>query len=150
MQNIILLNFSNKDNFPPGKWLNEPDFCSWFHNGFPCLVSRDMNVGTWNGFVGVDSEHSLFGKNINALFDDPEVAVILFGGAVYGGIVSAGLVPNELKDLDQKYWWFGISTAHINDFLPLGKTNTTKSSYKDFKFIRKEANKLTNLLLKLK
>ena len=156
MNNVIIIEFYSKQGFPPGKWLSEPDLCAWEHR-LPCLAIRDMGMGIWKGFVGVDKSHSLYGKLINEMLVLPEVRDIFI--AVYGGLSGAGRLPAKYKDFAKDFWWIGIDTSHGGDFMPLLKIedsdpNMAKlistQTYKDLRFIRKETNKLANLISKLK
>lgn len=165
MSNIIFLEFYNKDKFPPGKWLHEPDFCKWEHSGLPCLVVRDMYLGIWKGYVGVDSSHPFYSKSVEDLLRDKNTLEIFF--SVYGGISGTGHLTSQYKDnskfLDKKslsiYWWIGIETSHGGDLMPLLKLENhdpdmtkmlSSQTYKDFSFIRKETNKLSKYVSRVK
>lgn len=156
MSNIIFIEFYNKQGFPPGKWLKEPDLCSWDHK-LPCLAIRDMGMGVWRGFVGIDGYHPFYGKSVEDLLKIPEAMEIFF--SVYGGLSGAGKLPAKYKSFTNNFWWLGIETCHGGDLMPLIKLelppqNMDKmlsgQTYKDLQFIRKETNKLADMLFNIK
>ncbi len=156
MNNVIFIEFYNKQNFPPGKWLNEPDLVYWEHK-LPCLAIRDMGMGCWKGFVAVDGYHPYCNVAIDALIKIPNVMEIFF--SVHGGLSGAGRLPAKYKEFAKNLWWIGIETSHGGDLQPLLKLEgteadvakmTSNQTYKDLQFIRRETNKLANLLAKLK
>jgi hypothetical protein len=157
--NLIFIEFYDKKVFPPGKWMNEPDLCSWEHK-LPCLALRDMGLGIWKGFVGLDEQHPYYGQSIEELLKSPRAseAMEIFV-SVYGGFSGAGRLPPKYKEFAQNYWWIGIETSHGGDFAPLlvidtsdpnAAKMTANQTYKDLRFIRKETNKLANSLVKIK
>ena len=100
VNNVIFIEFYSKQNFPPGKWLSEPDLCHW-ENKLPCLVIRDMSMGIWKGFVGVDESHPFYGKTIEELLKIPDAMEIFF--SVYGGLNGAGRLPAKYKEFAKNY-----------------------------------------------
>jgi hypothetical protein len=156
MSNVIFLEFFNKKSFPPGKWLSEPDLCHWNRYGMDCLAIRDMSLGVWKGFVGVNQKHSFYSKKIEEVLKMEETMEIFF--SVYGGITSAGRLPPKYKDYAHNLWWIGIETSHGADFMPLLKLDMenpdmakmlSHQTYKDFSFIRRETNKLSKCLSRI-
>lgn len=156
MSNVIFLEFYDKKGFPPGKWLSEPDFCYW-DKDLPCLIIRDMVMGIWRGFVGVDEDHPYYEKSVDEILKMPGGTDIYL--SVHGGLCAAGRLPSTFKDYAKNYWWIGLETCHTTDLLPLYKVESNdrelskmiaNQTYKDIKFIRRETNKLSNLLLKVK
>jgi hypothetical protein len=157
VSNIITIEFFNKKDFPPGVWLKEPDLCSWHYRGVPCLAIRDMSMGIWKGFVGLEETHPLYGKTINSILEMPR-AFDLFRCA-YGGLSKVGKLSNKYASYAKNYWWMGIETSRGNDLMPLLKLDQidpdmakllSNQTYKDLHFIRRETNKLVIQLLKLK
>lgn len=156
VNNLIFIEFYNKRNFPPGKWMSEPDFVSWEHK-LPCLAIRDMAMGIWKGFVAVDDKHSYYGKSVEDLLKMPDGLDIF--SAVYGGMSGAGRLPAKYKEFAKNYWWIGVETSHGGDLMPLIKLDDSdpnmakmisNQTYKDLRFIRRETNKLANLISKIK
>jgi hypothetical protein len=157
VSNIIFIDFFSKKNFPPGKWVNEPDLCGWDYAGHPCLAIRDMSMGVWKGFVGIDSKHLFYGKSIEELMQLHVVLEIFF--SVYGGIASAGTLPNKYQEYSKNWWWIGIETSNGADYMPLLKLDTSDAdmakmlshqTYKDIHFIRREVKKLAKEISKVK
>lgn len=167
MNNIIFLEYYNKDRFPPGKWRREPDFCKWHHAGFPCVAIRDMSLGVWKGFIGVNSSQLFYHKSLEDILKHPAMIEAFLG--VYGGVCSAGRLPPKYKDIGKYFedksisylslWWLGIETSHGGDFMPLLKLESTgtdmdkmlsNQTYKDLAFIRRETNKLAKFVSRIK
>lgn len=157
MNNIITIEFFSKKDFPKGIWLKEPDLCFWYFGGLPCLTVRDMSMGIWKGFVGIDSEHPLYEKSIQDIIGLPQ-ALDLFRAA-YGGLNGAGKLSPKYQNYAQDYWWIGIETTQGSDLMPLLKLDQSDAdmvkllsnqTYKDLHFIRRETNKLAKQLLKIK
>jgi hypothetical protein len=157
VSNIITIEFLNKKDFPPGKWLNEPDLCFWYHHEMPCLALRDMSMGIWKGFVGVSEEHSLFEQPIEHLVALPQ-ALELFQCA-HGGISGVGRLSAKHQNFAKECWWIGIETSQGGDLMPLLKLDKgdpiiekfmSNQTYKDLHFIRRETNKLARYLIKIK
>lgn len=157
MSNVIFIEFYDKKHFPPGKWLSEPDLCSWERYDSPCLALRDMSTGIWKGFVGLTEEHSFYEQSISDLLKNPDLMEIFF--SVYGGISGAGRLPAKFKEFAKNYWWLGIETSHGADLMPLLKMEgadpevaklMSAQTYKDLPFIRRETNRLARYLSKIK
>jgi hypothetical protein len=149
IENIVYIEFFNKKHFPKGKWLSEPDFCKWY-NKSDCLAIRDMSLGTWKGFVGVDNNHPYFNCSLNSILAQENFIELLL--SIHGGIDFAGLLPHKYREFNNK-WWIGFSTSHTTDIMPLlEEINklSNKQSYKDFSFVRKQVNYLSNHLSKIK
>lgn len=154
LSNVIFIEWLNKKNFPQGIWLKEPDLCYWEYNKLSCLIIRDMTLGVWKGFVGVDQDHLFYNKPLNDILDIHEAMEIFF--LVHGGICSAGHLIQKYKSYNRNLWWFGIETSHGSDVIPLLELENSKilsgedQTYKDFRFIRRETNKLAKSLSKIK
>lgn len=156
-QNVIFIEFYDKKSFPPGKWIHEPDLCSWEQYNLPCLALRDMSIGVWKGFVGVSEGHPFYNLNIDDLLKNSEAMEIFF--SVYGGISGAGRLSSKYKEIAKNHWWIGIETTHGGDLMPLLRMDTSDpdmakllsgQTYKDLRFIRRETNRLAKYLSKLK
>lgn len=156
MSNIIFLEYLDKKNFPPGEWCREPDLSYWDRYDMSCLTLRDMSLGIWRGFVGVEEQHPFYKKSINKILQTKEASEILF--QVHGGVCSSGRLPVKYKKYASDLWWVGITTSHDEDYMPLVKLEFEDhemfgdqfQTYKNFSFIRKETNKLAKFLSKMK
>lgn len=151
MHNVIFLEFFNKKSFPPGEWHKEPDLSRWIHNGMDCLVIRDMSLGVWRGFVGLDKQHAFYKKSIENLLSTEAGMDLLFD--IEGRLCSAGRLPIRYREYTSNLWWLGIDTTQGNDYMPLLKLDDTtiasQQTYKNFSFIRQKTNKLAKLLSKI-
>lgn len=154
MSNIITIEFFNKKDFPPGIWLKEPDLCLWHYQHVPCLALRDMSMGIWKGFVGLDANHFLYEKNMDYILNLPQ-ALDLFR-IIHGGLSTAGRVANKYHGYGKNYWWIGMEASQGSDLMPLLNLDQSDMSkilsnqtYKDLHFIRRETNKLAKYLIKL-
>ena len=65
-----------------GPWSDEPDKISWIDpaTDLPCIMRRG-NDGALRGYVGVGTDHPLFGMTAEALPHEP--ALIVHGGIDY-------------------------------------------------------------------
>jgi hypothetical protein len=122
----------------------------------PCLAIRDMSMGIWKGFVGIEEPHPFYGKTIEELLKIPDAMEIFF--SVYGGLNGAGRLPAKYKEFAKNYWWIGHETSHGGDLMPLLKLEgadpdmaklLSNQTYKDLRFIRRETNKLASSLSKI-
>src|SRR5690606_32114035 len=117
MNNVIFIQFHNKKNFPPGQWLKEPDICQWYHYNLPCLAIRDMSLGVWKAFVGLEQGHLFYRRPLGGILKMDGAMDVFF--SVYGGISFAGSLPYKYREFDKGYWWIGSETAHGGDLMPL-------------------------------
>lgn len=151
MSNVIFLEFFNKKNFPPGEWLKEPDLSRWIHYGISCLAIRDMSLGIWRGFVGVDKQHSFYKKSLENILATEKGMDLFF--EVGGRFCNAGRLPIKYKEYASNLWWVGIDTSRGDDYMPLLKldsaTIASQQTYKNFSFIRRETNNLARLISKI-
>jgi hypothetical protein len=157
VSNVITIEFFNKKDFPPGKWLSEPDLCFWYYHDTPCLALRDMSMGIWKGFVGITEGHLLFEVPMDQVIALPQ-ALELFRVA-HGGLSGVGRLPAKYQNLAKNCWWVGIETTQGDDLMPMLKLDQgdpdmakllSNQTYKDLHFIRRETNKLARHLLKVK
>lgn len=144
MSNVIFIKFANKSKFPNGIWNKEPDFCEWEMNNLLCLAIRNMSFGFWTGYVGLPDTHILYNKNYNDLINcDMKLDV-------YGGISLVGKLPKQFDKYNDR-WWIGFETSQDIDLIPILTYDNfdKKISYKNFKFILKEINRIAFLLNKI-
>lgn len=151
MNNIVFLEFFNKKDFPPGEWLKEPDLSRWTHYGMSCLAIRDMSLGIWRGFAGIDRQHSFYKKSMENIFATEKGMDLFFQTG--GRICNAGRLPIRYREYASNLWWVGIDTSQGGDYMPLLKldnsTMVSHQTYKNFSFIRRETNNLAKLLSKI-
>lgn len=151
MNNVIFLEFFDKKKFPPGEWHKEPDLSRWIYNNMDCLAIRDMSLGIWRGFVGIDEQHLFYHKSVEDIVSIESGMDLFF--EVDGRLSSAGRLPIRYREYTSNLWWVGIDTTQGNDYMPLLKLNdsitTEHQTYKNFSFIRNKTNKLSRLLSKI-
>lgn len=149
------------------KWDNEPNKEEFEAHGLKCFVNRVMGLGHLCGYVGVQSEHPLFGKEYNDLVkvDPSEFSKKIDMDRV--GVLNlfyAGAKNNEetikqnLLELclalechggltysgkasfltnDESYWFFGFDAAHAGDLRPLNEYSFD-GVYRDFEYIKND------------
>lgn len=107
------------------------------HTGYTCVVTFG-NMGHRYGYVGIPSNHPLFGKDYNDYLEikksdigDREVSGIfpLLGACLdederirieayfqcHGGITFADGGENSNYPIESDLWWFGFDCAHCDD-----------------------------------
>lgn len=112
-------------------------------------------MGTWRGFVGVDTKHPFYQKPLDDLLQLPKVIEMFF--CIHGGISWAGRLPSRWSKFTKDYWWLGIETTQGDDLIPIIKLEDlgemakmiSHQTYKDFRFIRRETDKLAKYILSL-
>lgn len=142
----------NPDRKPPGDgpWNDEADKVAWVdeETQHGCIMLRQKN-GTLSGYVGVGTDHSLFGFNADAVPID--IAGPVHGGLTYGkacevnrfkqqeygnprterytvchatvtGVVRNYRTVKATKDKfeHEELWWLGFDTDHVGDLVPKG------------------------------
>lgn len=117
------------------EWENEPDYLEWDYEDMHCIIKRSLEFGHLCGYVGVDKLHPLYDIDYKNL-------------EVHGGITYHGKDDDWRHDL----FYFGFDCAHFNDFMPympqFSPTPIYGKTYKNFDFVKKEVESLTNQLSK--
>lgn len=133
----------DRSGWDSGPWDNEPDRKIWKDQETKLLCqARRSRLGYLCGYVGVDKEHPLFGKdwhhgvNLNA----------------HGGINFSDFIG------ESNLWWFGFDCGHTYDCSPYDsifnfvietfkstKSKSTKS-YKTLEYVMNECTKLAKQL----
>lgn len=155
------INTDPKD-YGPGPWDEEPDHERWVHEptGLACLVRRTQ-LGHLCGYVGVPPEHPLYGVDYGLCAreahgltcEDPDHE---YGYCkhepvhmleVHGGVTYASERPPGDDEDDGPEWWFGFDCAHLGDVVPsMDNTVNRRSTYRDFKYVRRETESLADQL----
>lgn len=147
-------------NWEDGPWKTEPDKAHWIdeETGLDCLIVRN-HMGALCGYVGLPSEHDLYGKHYRAvheLHNDIDV---------HGDLTfSDGCQPNKSESTGichsgnvahNNVWWLGFDTAHAYDFCPSMTESRAFASvrdafsdmkYRDFEYVQLEVKKLAKQL----
>lgn len=151
MHNVVFLEFFKKEHFPPGEWHKEPDLVRWINLGVNCLAIRDMSLGIWRGFVGVNQQHLFYKKSIENILATEKGMDFFF--ATGGRFCSVGRLPAKYREYVSNLWWVGITTNHADDYMPLIKLENpdmfVNQTYKNFSFIRSETNKMSKLIISI-
>ncbi|MEM5852903.1 MAG: hypothetical protein QW228_00830 [Candidatus Aenigmatarchaeota archaeon] len=111
----------------------------WIHEGLQCLALRHPIFGHWCGYVGIDKNHPLFGKEYNC----GEMREI----DVHGGITFAGKF--DMIRLEKELWWIGFDCAHYDDYVPFVDCDLNfkdPSNYVTLDRVVEETNKLAKTL----
>jgi hypothetical protein len=121
----------------------EPSFRLFRYRGLLCLIRRTMMLGHLCGYVSVDKDHPLRGKDYHDKIVADDLRGIKFNHnyiglfCTNGDELDAGIVPMDLfinvhcgltfardyapeidEDLFPGLWWFGFDTAHSGDVAP--------------------------------
>lgn len=116
-----------------------------------------MSLGVWKGFVGIAVPHPLYFMDLESILKEPKMIDAFL--AVYGGICSAGRLPDKYREYSKNLWWLGVETSHGGDYMPLLKLDLENQdmakmlsgqTYKDLAFIRRETNKLAKYVSRFK
>jgi hypothetical protein len=140
----------DKSAWPDGPWKAEPDRVDWTHAGYACLLLRNENSGTWCGYVGVDRENPLYGRDYS---DAPHLDV--HGGLTYSDACRPewGICHVPAAGMPEDVWWLGFDAAHLVDFSP-GEFATifasrNEKSYRTLEYARNETESLAEQLRSL-
>lgn len=126
----------------------EPDKKQWFNKkyGFPCLIVRN-GFGNLCGYVGVDENHPLYGKDLyeNLGYDDLEV---------HGGVTFTDFCGEEqehgichLTKGEEKAWWIGFDCGHCWDLsLDTDSYRDPEATYRDIAYVTKQIEGLAKQL----
>lgn len=142
-----------KGDWGPGPWQDEPDRVEWEHNGFPCLMRRNMQVtGSWCGYVAVPEEHPAFEKGYGYL------DVSAHGGLTYSDHCDGEVCHTPKPGASDNVWWLGFDCAHAGDLSPkmevltgrMGFPDLSWQRYRDLDWVKKEVEHLADQLAAMK
>lgn len=160
--------YHNPDRRPAddGPWNDEADKVAWVDEGtgLGCIMLRQRN-GTMSGYVGVGSDHPLFGFEPDAVPD--EVSRSVHGGITYGKpcevnrferrahgrprqerytvchttwvrtVQDYRTVQTTQDEFHEDLWWLGFDTDHPGDLVPNARRgpHTDRDIYRDQAFV---------------
>lgn len=133
-----------------GPWLGEADKVAWRDeaSGYDCIMLRDTDGAFLSGYVGVPSDHPLWGWDHEGI--SPELGIEVHGGLTYSEICQDGPSPQrrivaearrichvsleplryeplkhatDYRAADAHAWWFGFSCNHLYDVVPGSRTH---------------------------
>jgi hypothetical protein len=124
------------------KWEIEGDSKDFEAFGLKCHIRRHKGMGHLCGYVRVDKDHKLYGKNYSealcghtgCILHTVENIIVVHGGITYSG--------KAYWDEKDEGWWFGFDCGHSDDICPYLPTNFEGATYKDMEFVTKECKKL--------
>lgn len=104
----------DKTKWGPGPWQDEPDRVEFEHQGFPCLIVRQRDLGNLCGYVAVPPGHPWHGKDAGDVEPSPDVhGGLTYADACHGDVCHAPK-PGEPDDV----WWLGFDCSHLGDVSP--------------------------------
>lgn len=96
-----------------GPWNNEPDRVEFLASGFDCMIQRNMQNGSWCGYVAVPKDHKAYEKG----YDTVDVSV--HGGLTYADHCNGHICHKPLPGRPDDVWWLGFDCAHGEDVIPM-------------------------------
>lgn len=147
--------------FGNGPWRDEYEKISWVDEatGLNCIILRQRD-GTLSGYVGIDSQHPLFGYAHGAVLD--AFGLHVHGGLTYSSFCEA-MAPEPIsvchvpprparpqlllapRAVEDEVWWFGFDTNHETDMVPITSKPAVRESgetYRDQHFVYRECVRL--------
>ena len=135
------LDDSVKEKWGKGPWDEEPDNKDWSSKyGLPCCIRRS-SLGTLCGYLGLDRDHPLFGRDYDSL-----VMIDCHGGLTFAEASKDGT-----------HWVLGFDCAHSGDVCPVSVAleqefklkhdrSYTLGTYKDIEYVTAKCEALAELL----
>lgn len=139
--------YYDRGSRPDGKgpWLGEADKVSWRDeaSGYDCIMLRDTHRGFLSGYVGIPSDHPLWGWESEAV--PPDIGIEVHGGLTYSRLCEHGPSPARRLAVEARRichvvvrpavhhdvehatdhrvenphaWWFGFACDHAYDLVP--------------------------------
>lgn len=135
-----------------GPWDNEPDRLQWKDQdtGYPCLIVRNITFGgNLCGYVAVNPDHPLYGKDYDFAEDNHPISV--HGGLTYSDKCQGRICHVPDPGDPDNVWWFGFDCAHSGDLLPRWIKEEPVMVFKDdtYKTIDYVREEVTNLAKQL-
>lgn len=149
--------YYDRESHPDGEgpWLGEADKVSWRDeaSGYECIMLRDTRGGFLCGYVGIPSDHPLWGWDRGAVPAD--IGIEVHGGITYARLCQAGPTParrlavearrichvelspavyhevahaTDHRVQDPHAWWLGFSCDHAYDLIPGDGRRATPTS----------------------
>jgi len=135
---------TDKTNWGPGPWQNEPDELAFTYNGHRCLILRNHSVGNLCGYVCIEPGEYGYGKSYSAL------DVSVHGGLTFGGYPKGWIDFPPLPESAGEPWVVGFDCAHLHDLCPGMDTNSfLPGIYRDLDYVKSELMQLVDQLITL-
>lgn len=148
MCNVMRVNLELKGIVGP--WMTEPDRVEFEYQGMRCLMVRNPQLFNWCGYVGVEKQFPIYGKEYEELGD-----IDVHGGLTFSSPCSGPIC--HITDNPDNLYWFGFDCAHWNDAVPgidfalmtIERpllSNHDKKSYRELDYVKAETMKLAEQL----
>jgi hypothetical protein len=135
-----------------GLWMTEPDKVQWTDqtSGLPCLAKRDMLMGYWCGYVGVDESHPFFKIPTQDLDD----LLITHGDISYANTCSGNICHVVEEGENDNVWWIGFDCFCGEDNNPLTiaifPDERFYGTYKSLEFVKAQCASLAIQLIAIR
>jgi hypothetical protein len=125
-------------------WETEPDLLEFVDEdtGYYCFIKRHLELKHLCGYVALNKEHKLYGKDKeDSCFDKINV----HKGLSYSGELGFWSTSNNYKKL---YYVLGFDCGHAGDLVPYlyNRNPLIGGSYKDIEYVTNECQKLAKQL----
>lgn len=121
----------------------EPNWETFYYNGYRCLIRRNMMSGTLCGYVGLGPGHKYYDKP----YDDIPIEC-------HGGLTFADKIP----ETGDGCFYIGFNCCHYNDVMPFMAMHLNDSyskileseeyvSYKDVEYVRTQVKQIVDQLV---
>jgi hypothetical protein len=130
----------DKAKWGEGPWIEEPDAVRWEdeQTGYRCVIERSLMGGHLCGYVGIPSNHPLYGKN---WYDE-----IVRSLQVRRDGVTVAFKPNESHGIQ----WLGFDCGRVGDYSPvdreLGMNPIQGTTYVEWDEVKQEVENLARQL----
>jgi hypothetical protein len=126
---------------------SEPCFKIFKHKVYFCLIFRNMDLGTLNGYVAVPKNNKFFKKEY---FNQNEISNL----EVHGGVTYTGdTIFNSKEILGEELWWIGFDTAHFSDLVPFQNFEAPPcirdGEYRNFEYVVEQTKQLAEQIFEL-
>lgn len=142
-------NNTDKSDWPPGEWKDEPDKAHWIYEGLDCLIVRGPG-GALCGYVGVPESHPYFEKNYDT---DPVWKMKCHGGLTFSDFChetddpSKHICHEKECAANDRVWWLGFDCAHYGDIAPKDDIAwRSDGTYSSFNYVKREVEYLARQL----
>lgn len=127
-----------------GPWMEEPDRIEWTdeETGYPCLLTRNHDMGNLCGYVAVPKGHPYYHKTYNEIGHK----ISAHGGLTYSRACQGHICHEPEPGEPDNVWWFGFDCAHASQDLIPGmrrmqetmKNKYFNPTYKDLNYVIEE------------
>lgn len=122
---------SDKSKLPSGPWDDEPNWDTFIHANFRCVMNRHAYLGQWSAYVSVPPGHIWHDGNPNAS---------VHGGITYDELEPPWPIDCYLRIETKDHRWIGFDCGHGHDLIPYlhHVTGEGLANYRNYKYVRAE------------